>query len=398
MTKQEIINFLRDKKGYLKKSPELIQKRLEKISNKSISFNLVKECLKLVNSEQWLEDKYTNENETEQNDASTNESFTEHLEKNGLSVEDVKSVKFWQNARGEQRYSIVTMNQWHEMPALKKELIEDIKAYSCVAPKVKYKKCKDPVLYEISLPDIHYGKITDEDPKMIEKNYIKAIQDLHRKADGLDIERFLLPVGNDGLNSEGFSRSTTKGTPQQDSMRWRESFRGYWHLVCRAVEYLAQFAPVDVIVVQGNHDFERMFYAGEVLAAVFSNNKNVTVDNGLNSRKYYSYGDNLIMFTHGDKDKVTELALIVASEKPSLWGNSKFREVHCGHKHKESVAEYLGTKVRFIPSICANDNWHKTQGYVGTLRCGQAFIWNKTRGLEGFLQTNVVNYGTEEKN
>ena len=190
MTKQEIINFLRDKKGYLKKGPELIQKRLEKISNKSISFNLVKECLKLVSSEQWLE--------------------------------DVKSVKFWQNARGEQRYSIVTMNQWHEMPALKKELIEDIKAYSCVAPKVKYKKCKDPVLYEISLPDIHYGKITDEDPKMIEKNYIKAIQDLHRKADGLDIERFLLPVGNDGLNSEGFSRATTKGTPQQDSMRWRE--------------------------------------------------------------------------------------------------------------------------------------------------------------------------------
>ena len=42
-------------------------------------------------------------------------------------------------------------------------------------------------------------------------------------------------------------------------------------------------------------------------------------------------------------------------------------------------------------------NWHKTQGYVGTLRCGQAFIWNKNRGLEGYLQTNVMSYGVEEE-
>ena len=59
--------------------------------------------------------------------------------------------------------------------------------------------------------------------------------------------------------------------------------------------------------------------------------------------------------------------------------------------------EYMGTKVRFIPSICGNDAWHKTQGYVGTLRCGQAYIWNKNRGLEGYLQTNVMNYGVETK-
>ena len=35
---------------------------------------------------------------------------------------------------------------------------------------------------------------------------------------------------------------------------------------------------------------------------------------------------------------------------------------------------------------------------VGTLRCGQAFIWNKNRGLEGYLQTNIMNYDVEEKN
>ena len=76
----------------------------------------------------------------------------------------------------------------------------------------------------------HYGKITDESLETLERNYLKAIQELHMKAKGLEIERFLLPVGNDGLNSEGMSRATTKGTPQQDNMRWRQSFsmHGLW--------------------------------------------------------------------------------------------------------------------------------------------------------------------------
>ena len=282
------------------------------------------------------------------------------------------------------------------MPNIKADLLDYIKTRSVKVPKVKYKKHKDPICYEISLPDIHYGKITDEPMNIIEKHYIQAIMDLHRKADGLEIDRFLLPVGNDGLNSEGMSRATTKGTPQQDNMRWRESFRGYWHLVSKAIDYLAQFAPVDVVVVQGNHDFERMFYAGEVLAAIYHNNKNVNVNNSLDARKYYEYGINMIMFTHGDKEKTQELPLLIATEQPEMWSRAKVREIHCGHKHKEMLNEYMGTKVRFIPSICGNDLWHKTQGYIGTLRCGQAYIWNKNRGLEGYLQTNIMNYGMEE--
>ena len=331
------------------------------------------------------------------NEVNSSTAYLDHLKDNGLTQADVKSVKFWQNMMGEQRFSIVTHNSWHEMPNLKEDLLDYIKTRSVKVPKVNYKKSKDPICYEISLPDIHYGKITDEPMETIEKHYIKAIMDLHKKADGLEIDRFLLPVGNDGLNSEGMSRATTKGTPQQDNMRWRESFRGYWHLVSKAIDYLAQFAPVDVIVIQGNHDFERMFYAGEVLDAIYKNNKNVTIDNGLDSRKYYEYGINMIMFTHGDKEKTQELPLLIATEQPAMWSRAKVREVHCGHRHKEMLNEYMGTKVRFIPSICSNDAWHKTQGYVGTLRCGQAFIWNKNRGLEGYLQTNIMNYGVEKE-
>ncbi len=388
MTRDEIIEKLRIKKGYLKKGAQFLADKWE------VDIAIIKDCKKLVNSEEWVQERMNNDNGHE---LSESQAFSKHLLDNGLTMADVKSVKFWQNFNGEQRYSIVTHNQWHEQPQVKDELLDYIKNRSPKVSKIKYTKPKDPVLYEISLPDIHYGKITDEPSDTIEKHYMQAIVDLHRKADGLNIERFLLPVGNDGLNSEGMSRATTKGTPQQDSMRWRQSFRGYWHLVTKAIDYLTQFAPVDVVVIQGNHDFERMFYVGEVLDALYHNNKNVNIDNSLDTRKYYEYGINMIMFTHGDKEKAQELPLLIATEQPAMWSRSKVREVHCGHKHKEMLNEYMGTKVRFIPSICANDAWHKTQGYVGTLRCGQAFIWSKNRGLEGYLQTNVMSYGVEEK-
>ena len=388
MTRDEIINKLRTKKGFLKKGAQWLADKWD------VDIAIIKDCKKIVTSEEWVQERMNNDNG---HDLSQSQAFSKHLLDNGLTMADVKSVKFWQNFNGEQRYSIVTHNQWHEQPQVKEELLNYIRTRSAKVKKVKYVKPKDPVLYEISLPDIHYGKITDEEPDVLEQHYMQAIVDLHKKAGGLQIDRFLLPVGNDGLNSEGMSRATTKGTPQQDSMRWRQSFRGYWHLVTKAIDYLTQFAPVDVVVIQGNHDFERMFYVGEVLDALYHNNKNVTVDNSLETRKYYEYGVNMIMFTHGDKEKAQELPLLIATEQPEMWSRCKIREVHCGHKHKEMLNEYMGTKVRFIPSICANDAWHKTQGYVGTLRCGQAFIWSKNRGLEGYLQTNVMSYGLEEK-
>ena len=386
MTKDEIIEKLQTKKSYQKKGVDWLAEHWD------VDPTLIQECKKTVLSAECIQDRMNNDNG---NELKGSTKYLDHLKENGLTQADVKSVKFWQNMMGEQRFSIVTHNSWHEMPNIKADLLDYIKTRSVKVPKVKYKKHKDPICYEISLPDIHYGKITDEPMNIIEKHYIQAIMDLHKKADGLEIDRFLLPVGNDGLNSEGMSRATTKGTPQQDNMRWRESFRGYWHLVSKAIDYLSQFAPVDVIVVQGNHDFERMFYAGEVLDAIYKNNKNVTVDNSLDARKYYEYGINMIMFTHGDKEKTQELPLLIATEQPEMWSRAKVREVHCGHRHKEMLNEYMGTKVRFIPSICGNDLWHKTQGYVGTLRCGQAYIWNKNRGLEGYLQTNVMNYEKE---
>ena len=376
MTKDEIKVFLREKPGYLKEGASRLSEKLD---------CSVETCVHALR-EARLDAKGADFDLENVNSSEISE-FKKFLKENEIDETDVKSVKFWQNMQGDHRFSVVVKGEDDLMKKAKDEIVALLESYS---PKVEknYNIVQDPVAYEVSLPDIHYGKYTGQTLDEAEEEYMSTVKDLVAKAEGLNIEKIVLPVGNDGMNSEGYSRATTKGTPQLDSADWQETFVGYCNLMVRAINYLAKFAPVDVVVVQGNHDYERMFYAGEYLRAFFTNDQRVVVDNNFEVRKYYTYGVNMIMYTHGDKEKPAEMPLIMATEQPMMFAKAKFREVHCGHLHKEMVNEYRGVKVRFLPSICANDAWHKMMGYEAK-RTGQAHIWSKVRGYEGYLQTNV---------
>ena len=374
MTKDQIKAFLSEKPGYLKEGAERLSEKL------NCSVETCSHALKEARIE--ARDVNTNENE------SVITEFQTFLDKNEIAPEDVKSVKFWQTMSGDQRFSVVTKGDEASKHELKKEIEDFAAQYSPKVSKIKTKKLADPCVYEISLPDIHYGKRTEETLQDLENNFMSCVEDLVEKASGLDIEKFLLPIGNDGMNSEGMRRTTTKGTPQDDVADWKDTFRGYWKLMVRAIDHLKEIAPVHVIVVSGNHDFERMFYAGDVISGWYKNDENVSVDNSLEQRKYFEYGNNMIMFTHGDKEKPAEMPLIMATEQPLMFARCNFREAHCGHLHKEMVNEYRGIKVRFLPSICSNDSWHKGMGYEAK-RTAQAHIWSKERGYEGYLQKNV---------
>lgn len=368
MTLQEIKNFLREYPGYQKVGPERLSDRLDS------GYELCRIALDEV--------KYENSNKNSHTE------FEQFLERNEISGEDIVSVKFWQTQKGDSRFSVVAKNSEVTAETIKQEIEAFAGTYSPVITKIEFSDLSDPVAYEISLPDIHYGKLTGQTLEQCEDEYLKVISKLLEKAKGLEIEKILLPIGNDGLNSEGMRQTTTKGTPQHDSASWKDTFSGYWNLIVRAVDILKTIAPVDIIVISGNHDYERMYYIGDVLAGWFRNDENVTVENSKEPRKYWSYGKNMLMFTHGDNEKPQDMPLIMATEKPEMFAASTHREAHCGHFHKEQVNEYRGIKVRFIPSICPSDEWHKRMGY-SSKRVGQAYVWNKIRGLEGYLQYNI---------
>ena len=213
-SKEEIKQFLKEKPGYLKEGASRLSERLD---------CSIDTCLSALREARM--DAKENDFDLDNVNKSEMTEFKQFLEDNQIDEADVKSVKFWQNMGGDNRFSVVVKSEDDVLKSQTGDLRDFIESYSPVVEK-EYVSKEDTVAYEISLPDIHYGKFTGQTLDDAEEEYMNTVKDLLNKSKGLNIDKIILPIGNDGMNSEGYSRSTTKGTPQQDSAEWQETFTG----------------------------------------------------------------------------------------------------------------------------------------------------------------------------
>ncbi len=253
-------------------------------------------------------------------------------------------------------------------------------------------------LLVVSLFDAHLGKLSwaeqdgeNYDLKIAKEVYIKALHDLVAKAQAQGgISRILFPVGNDYLTCDGDDNETTAGTPQSVDGRFPKIFREARKLLVEAIDYLRLVAPVDVIVIGGNHERESMFHLGDALECWYHADKEVTIDNLFKPRKYYSFGDTVFGLTHGDTIKQDQLPLLGANERPDLWAKCKRRVWFLGHYHHYSLKEYVGVQVWILPSLSGSDGYHQSNGFVGSVRCAVAFLYSAT-SLEAIFQSQPEN-------
>jgi len=233
---------------------------------------------------------------------------------------------------------------------------------------------------ELCLPDYHFGKIDGKSIHEQKNNFVRAVSKMASFATTYTIGKFVFPIGNDIFNTDNSHYTTTAGTPQKNNTHWHTMFHVAWTAVVQSIELLVKIAPVEVVVVQGNHDWQSSVHLGEVISAYFHNNPSVTVHNdAATPRKYISFGNTLLGYTHGDKEKPQDLPLIMATEVPALFAETKFREWHIGHLHKHSIQSYRGIKVEVLPSLVGTDEWHKQMGY-DSLKEGIVKVYNKYSG------------------
>jgi len=272
------------------------------------------------------------------------------------------------------------------------------------APKYKLikhpKKQKDAYLYEIAMPDLQLGRLVLEEeagaassPDLYIAKAEKAINELLEIP--YPIERILFPVGNDLFNSNTAGNMTAHGTPQRDDVRWQKTYLLAKRMMIGAIESMTTIAPVDLLVIKGNHDEERIFYFGDTLASWFHNNPNVTIDNRPIGRKYYTFGKVLLGFSHGYYEKESKLDALMAHKVPDLWAKSLFREWHLGDKHhkKDTLIKTdefeNGVMVRIFRSLADPSVWEFDKGFDGSLRAAEGLLWHKERGLKAQFPVSV---------
>jgi hypothetical protein len=247
-------------------------------------------------------------------------------------------------------------------------------------------------MLEINLTDHHFGKLawgmetgyTNYDVKIATSLWWRALASLLERASNYHYQEIWFIVGNDLLNSDDVLSRTTSGTQVESDVRHEKTYKIAREILVDTIEKLRRLTKkVKIVVVPGNHDHNATWHLGDSLECYFHKYKDVEVDNSPRVRKYHTFGNVLLGYTHGDNGKRSDLPMLMATEVPELFGKSKFREWHTGHNHAEITHEKNGIVVRILSALCAPDAWHAENGYVGNRRSSQAFQWDKSEGLIG---------------
>jgi hypothetical protein len=221
------------------------------------------------------------------------------------------------------------------------------------------------------------------------------VKDLVSRVNINSVDKILLPIGNDLFQSDNKNDTTTAGTALDTDGRFFKMVKVVRRILVETIDSLVLHAPVDIVIVPGNHDYHSSLWIGEVLDAFYHNNPFVNIDIEPKGRKYYQYFKNGFQLTHGNEENHKDLGLLFASEAKKIWYDTEFHFCQLGHTHKSkkiefvSSDEYQGFQIQVLPSLCGPDAWHTKKGYRSQKSC-KSFLFHKNNGKIGEFTYNVA--------
>jgi UDP-2,3-diacylglucosamine pyrophosphatase LpxH len=182
------------------------------------------------------------------------------------------------------------------------------------------------------------------------------------------------------LHTDTYQGTTTNLTPQDANTTWHNAFTEAFDIYANVIKILKQFCnKLNVILVPGNHDRTKSFYLAYGLEKYFETDSSILFDTNPTPRKIYTYGSTFIGLHHGDC-KITDLPLIFAKEFSKEWGQCTYHQILTGDKHHVFEKEIQGVRVRQLPSLSKEDNWHNQSNYINAVKAAMAIIYDKEHG------------------
>ena len=242
-------------------------------------------------------------------------------------------------------------------------------------------------VFEVPPFDIHFGQLSwheetgkNYDTKIAKRMLLNGVMRQLQNVKGYNLSFITLPIGNDLFNVDNQNNTTTKGIIQDEDCREPKTFRMARELIVEIADMCSTVAPTKILIVPGNHEYNRLFHLGDSLQCWYRNSNTVSVDNRPLNRKYYDYGLNLVGYTHGDATPRQRLRSLIVEENGMAYAKSRFREYHTGHIHHEVVIDIDGVIFRSLPTLVIPSKWVKFKGFLG-LRNFPCFLRHKTQGL-----------------
>ena len=157
------------------------------------------------------------------------------------------------------------------------------------------------------------------------------------------------------------------------------------------IDLLRQIAPVEIVMMPGNHDRHSSLALMMYLSAAYENVPDVSVTITANNRRYIQYGDTLLGFTHGDgMSKRINIVGLMAVEAREKWGATKHKVWFHGHLHHQRLAERDGCLIVQMPSLAGHDRYHARSGYTTSTAGLAAYFIDQKEGYLGSLFAPVT--------
>lgn len=193
----------------------------------------------------------------------------------------------------------------------------------------------------------------------------------------------ILVIGQDFLNSDTILGTTTKGTPQRNSLPWHEAFAQGLVLLTDIIDRISEHFLTKVIYSEGNHDTVLSFCLVKAVEQRYNLSTRVEVDASISPRKYGTIADNTLLgFIHDPNHP--RLSSLMQTDVPKLWGQTSHRYWITGHIHTLEISSGSGYTVLTCPSPAIMDEWTDDRGYYyHPAMCGFLF---SALGLEEMWQ------------
>lgn len=312
-------------------------------------------------------------------------------------------------AIGESRILIPKQNQMEDFVS---GLCDAVRAKGRIKTKAP-SKTQNSVLGEISIYDAHIRMYAEKaETNDTDYNCDIAVKRMVESAEGLASrfnkpERMIVTFGGDILHTDTRSNTTEKsGNVLDVDTRFHRGIDYAIKACYDVVQIASKLAPkVDIVVVEGNHDWHSCVWLSRVLEAFYEGSPNVNVLRQPSCRKYMTYGNNLLVWTHGDGVRMNQWQAIISTEFAKQWGTTKFRHLKMGHIHHKKKnqpmrvvsetangwEEHRGLLVEYLPALCSTDAWHSGAGFIGSMKGASGFEYDKKAGLITRYYQHITN-------
>lgn len=286
--------------------------------------------------------------------------------------------------------------KWRDLD-FKLNHLKGLPAATTQVPKLKLPVAPSSYALVVCPTDFHWGKGGWEDEVGETYNFEEARKRLMEKTESLVSrlpsapDKIYLGAGSDWFHVDNDQGTTTRGTPQDMCGSPAEILITGCKLAREHIDLMRQIAPVEIVMMAGNHDRHSTIGLMMYLSAAYEHCDDVTVTISSFNRRYLTYGKTLLGFTHGDSTKRTNgLAGLMAVEAKKQWGQTDHRVWFHGHLHHQRLTEKDGCLVVQMPSLAGHDRYHARAGYTTSTAGLAAYLIDHKEGYIGSLFAPVT--------